>query len=1034
MAISNRDRALQLDSFFLPSGSTAHDQLQPKTNWLKEPEFPSPDEILSNSAPKLLCIDNADITSKQEYLEKHYRMQRYEAIEPTRFAVSEFCKNPTMGEGELAYIYSRVQMQGVVLTAHGAAHRASFSTDRCSDTPVDWANSGRLCQGSLVVLSPVEDAFRSKCLVAIVAYRFLLGGLWPNLDAEPPEPDDTPPRIDLYFSSWTEKLLDPNIKYFMLESKNGYFESFRHTMRALQTAASEKSLLDKYVLANSASEITTESPVVNLRSQTRNTLDKSQAAASRAIIGRELAIVQGPPGTGKTHTTVITIEEILRQFNPTKPIIVAAVTNHALDQLLQRCLLRDIVICRLGGRTVSETIEEHSLCKTRERNKGTVPGIGLPGAVYRDFETALQVLEFHLKKSFQGPLSYDAKLFRDAKIITAQQFDSLQDKDWETLAEVNPLLVWLGWEHFGTSSAEVSKAKLGEKWKANNKDKGKDDEEPKRRLPDPDKPIGPFIPLRECSDRPAARLKSMLARNRDLYKIKAQHREELFNYMCHELAKESQAKLQESFNKFQVACQRLQKHKIDRDNRVVARTGVQVLGCTITGLSKYRQLLSMIGPDVLIIDEASEATEGSIAAALLPSLKHLALIGDHQQLTPRPITQALTHPIFALDMSLFERLVTKNEMPYIILNMQRRMIPEIRQLVNLFYPDLRDHSSVMKREAVKGLGPALWWFSHAWPEQTNSGASGHSICNNEEADMIVHFARYLFRCGTPVEKLTILTFYTAQQELIQSKLSMHSLGSNICKTVDSFQGCENDVILLSVVRSPHPGRGPRVGFIENLHRATVALSRARNAFYIFGNAESLKGSATWDPVLDALGPLKEDRLPLVCPIHNTIAFIRCSEQWPSLSGEGGCRGQGCETDEGSENKIVSKIVGMQKAKTQIPERVVPLQRPFIPAKAALKLDKATLDSVDSATSRPRISVDRSSLASLSQDSTAHSSDDVIEMGYDAYLAEFEELAVSARYEMLRGQLLDLEKSEMDQVKEEVAVEVVEASRDLINFD
>ncbi len=131
-------------------------------------------------------------------------------------------------------------MQGVVLTAHGAAHRASFSTDRCSDTPVDWANSGRLCQGSLVVLSPVEDAFRSKCLVATVAYRFLLGGLWPNLDAEPPEPDDTPPRIDLYFSSWTEKLLDPNIKYFMLESKNGYFESFRHTMRALQTAASEK--------------------------------------------------------------------------------------------------------------------------------------------------------------------------------------------------------------------------------------------------------------------------------------------------------------------------------------------------------------------------------------------------------------------------------------------------------------------------------------------------------------------------------------------------------------------------------------------------------------------------------------------------------------------------------------------------------------------------------------------------------------------------------------------------------------------------
>lgn len=803
----------------------------------------------------------------------------------------------------------------------------------------------------------------------------------------------------------------------------------RHTNEA-------RSLLDKYVLANNASEVMTQETVVKLRTQTRNTLDGSQAAASRGIISRELAIVQGPPGTGKTHTTVITIEEIIRHFNPTKPIIVAAVTNHALDQLLQRCLLRDLVICRLGGRTVSETIEKHSLFKTRERNKGTVTGIGLPGAAYRDFETALQVLELHLKKSFQGRQNYDAKLFRDAKIITAQQFDSLQNEDWEVSAEIDPLLAWLGCERFGTLSTKVSKPKLREKWKADNKGKSKDDEEPNRRLPDPDKPIGPFIPFCESSDPPAARLRSMLARNRDLYRIKAQHREELFHYMCRELAKDSQEKLEDSFNKFQAACQRFQTHKIDRDQRVVTRTGVQVLGCTITGLSKYRRLLSMISPDVLIIDEASEATEGSIAAALLPSLKHLALVGDHQQLTPRPITQVLTQPIFALDMSLFERLVTKNKMPYNVLNMQRRMIPEIRQLVNLFYPDLRDHSSVMKREAVKGLGPALWWFTHAWPEQTKSGASGHSICNNEEADIIVHFARYLFRCGTPVERLTILTFYTAQQELILSKLAVHNLGSNICKTVDSFQGCENDVILLSIVRSPHPGQGPKVGFVENVHRATVALSRARNAFYIFGNAENLKGSTTWDPVLENLGPLKDDRLPLVCPIHNTVAFIRCPQHLASLSGEAGCRGEGCETDEGREGKFASRTIGMQNGKSQNQNHGMPLQRPRIPAKPALRLDKATLDRVDGVSSQPGAYADRTSVASLSQDSTAHSSDDVIEMGYDAYLAGFEELAVSAREELLRAQLVDLEESETDQIKEEmmVEVEVEEASCDLINFD
>ncbi len=130
-------------------------------------------------------------------------------------------------------------MQGFVLTAHGAASRVSFSTDRFADAPVDWANSGRLRQGSLVVLSPMDDSFKSKCLVATVAYRFLSGGLWPDLNADPPEPDDTPPRVDLYFSAWSERLLDPTVKYCMLETKNGYFESFRHTMAALQAAVSE---------------------------------------------------------------------------------------------------------------------------------------------------------------------------------------------------------------------------------------------------------------------------------------------------------------------------------------------------------------------------------------------------------------------------------------------------------------------------------------------------------------------------------------------------------------------------------------------------------------------------------------------------------------------------------------------------------------------------------------------------------------------------------------------------------------------------
>ncbi|KAK8143249.1 hypothetical protein G3M48_007514 [Beauveria asiatica] len=1076
MAAQTGDGALQLQSSFLPTGDRSAGQMRPSTNlstnpstkWLEEPEFPSPEEILRNSPPPLLAIENDDIESKEVYLEKHYRMQRFEAVEPTRLAVNEFRRTPSMPEGELAYIYTNVQIQGVVLTTHGAATRVSFSTERALDAPVDWANSERLRQGSLVVLSPTEDCFRSKCLPATVAYRFLLGGLWPDLEADPPEPEETPPRVDLYISDWSE--IDPNIKYYLLEAKEGYFESFRHTMTALQASAYERSLMHKYLLSNDLSKSVENNPV-KARVQTRNALDKSQVAACEAIIGQQLSVVQGPPGTGKTHTTVVTIEEIISRYpyKPQKPVIVAAQSNHAVDQLLERCLKRDLAVARLGGRTVSDTIEERSLFNIREKSRGTVTGIGLSPAVFRDFETACQVLELQLKGAFQGQQNYDLKSFRDAKIITSEQFDSLDNDEWVKSEETDPLLAWLGWESFITSPAKAPHS--APKWKA--KARVYSEEDPgKCRLPDPDKPIGPYISFASKGPEPSASRCRSLLRNKDLYKVKAQHREDVFNYMCLTLAQKNRTKLQESLSKFKDACHRLQRNKMDRDYRVITKTHIEIIGCTITGLSKYRKLLQTINPDILIIDEASEATEGSISAALLPSLKHLALVGDHQQLTPRPITRILTEPVFALQVSLFERLVTKNAMPCQVLKMQRRMIPELRQLVNLFYPGLSDHSSVLKREAINSIGPSLWWFDHVWSEQTGSGASGHSIANNNEADMIIGFTKHLISCGTPVEKVTILSFYTAQQELINAKLEAHNIGLGICKTVDSFQGCENDVIILSIVRSPRPGQRQTVGFVENIHRATVALSRARNAFYIFGNATKLQGSATWGPILDMMASRKGNYLPLVCPIHQRTYSVRSLEDWAGL-GEACCPCDNHGRQESQMTMIPDRIVktsdettnqktapsknaetkttsdkklgkrqkcnqrGNKKASVSIQNK--PIQASSVAAKkgSITKLEKTALDRVQSASLSHGLAsskfTDNTSSGGRSEDGTVYSSDYMIEVGYNTFIEEFEELAVQARAEKPSEQLVMPECFSSNQAAHREQKNAVEIGEDLIDF-
>lgn len=65
-------------------------------------------------------------------------------------------------------------------------------------------------------------------------------------------------------------------------------------------------------------------------------LDQSQMDALRRILSKRMAIVQGPAGTGKTHTSVIAIKLLLENMNSNEPpIILAAHTNHALDQLLR---------------------------------------------------------------------------------------------------------------------------------------------------------------------------------------------------------------------------------------------------------------------------------------------------------------------------------------------------------------------------------------------------------------------------------------------------------------------------------------------------------------------------------------------------------------------------------------------------------------------------------------------------------------------------------------------------------------------------
>ena len=152
-----------------------------------------------------------------------------------------------------------------------------------------------------------------------------------------------------------------------------------------------------------------------------------------------------------------------------------------------------------------------------------------------------------------------------------------------------------------------------------------------------------------------------------------------------------------------------------------------------------------------------------------------------------------------------------------------------------------------------------------------------SKVNHEEADLIVAFYVYLNQNGMAPKDITILTFYNGQRKLIFRKLREQPLlrGERFkIVTVDSYQGEENEVVLLSLVRS---NEKRRIGFLSIENRVCVAISRARRGFYLFGDAENLcKSSMLWWEIVQAMAKTPNRvgfHLPLTCSNHGNVTFV-----------------------------------------------------------------------------------------------------------------------------------------------------------------
>jgi superfamily I DNA and/or RNA helicase len=270
----------------------------------------------------------------------------------------------------------------------------------------------------------------------------------------------------------------------------------------------------------------------------------------------------------------------------------------------------------------------------------------------------------------------------------------------------------------------------------------------------------------------------------------------------------------------------------------------RVIACTLVG-SAHR-LLDGQKFGTLFIDEAAQALE---AACWIPIRRcsRVILAGDHCQLPPT--VKSIAALKAGLGKTLMERIVENKPEVVTLLRMQYRMNEEIMRFSSdWFYGNQVESAPEVKYRSILDLDVPMEWVdtSELDVREQFVGESFGRI-NKAEAELtLLTLQQYFERIGkTRVlnERLDVgvISPYRAQVQYLRSQLKKkeyfkpfrHLITVN---TVDGFQGQERDIIVISLVRSNDEGQ---IGFLRDLRRMNVAITRARMKLIILGDVHTM---------------------------------------------------------------------------------------------------------------------------------------------------------------------------------------------------
>jgi superfamily I DNA and/or RNA helicase len=307
-------------------------------------------------------------------------------------------------------------------------------------------------------------------------------------------------------------------------------------------------------------------------------------------------------------------------------------------------------------------------------------------------------------------------------------------------------------------------------------------------------------------------------------------------------------------DKYHQKMERLKERATELEVRINAQLfgEARVIACTLVGSAN--RLLEGQKFGTLFIDEAAQALE---AACWIPirRVSRVILAGDHCQLPPTVKSFAALKG--GLGKTLMERIVDNKPEVVTLLKMQYRMNEEIMRFSsNWFYGNQVESAPEVKFRSILDFDIPMTWIDTSKfeiPEESDVtfkeqfvGESFGRI-NKAEAELtLLALREYFNKIGKQRvldERLDvgIISPYRAQVQYLRREIKKKDWAKPFrqlisVNTVDGFQGQERDIILISLVRANDDGQ---IGFLRDLRRMNVAITRARMKLIILGDASTL---------------------------------------------------------------------------------------------------------------------------------------------------------------------------------------------------